>query len=82
MFLFFSHNMTCISLSPLPRSLSATTLSFAAVDSSTEPLDLLTSSESPLFVFTLSRLPLTSSSHDTLPAGLRGRGGPVLRLVL
>lgn len=79
---FSPHDIVCMSSSPLPRSLSATTLSFAAVDSSTKPLDLLTSLDSPLFLFTLSRLPLTSSSHDTFPAGLGGRGGPVLRSVL
>lgn len=64
---------------PFHRSLSANTLSFAATDSSTEPFRFLTSTDTPLFLFTLSRLPLTSRRYD--PAGLGGRGGPVLRLV-
>lgn len=76
---------TCINTlycPPLRRSLSATTLSFAAIDSRTELFDSLTSADSHLFLFTLSRLPLTRSSHDTLPDGLGGRGGPVLRLAV
>lgn len=69
--------VTFISLSH--RSLSANTLSFAALASRTEPLDSLTLSDSPVFLFTATRPTATiSHSHDPLPAG---RGGPVLRLV-
>lgn len=62
------------------RSLSATTLSFAATDSSVKRLGIATSTRSRLTLLPLLRLTLTRSSHDTLPAGIGGRGGPVLRL--
>lgn len=73
-----SHTAILSFICPFHRSLSATTLSFAATDSSTE-LRFLTSKDTPLSLFTRSRLPLTSRRYD--PAGLGGRGGPVLRLV-
>ncbi|KAI9529074.1 hypothetical protein NQZ68_013381 [Dissostichus eleginoides] len=57
-------------------SLSAITLSFAAVDSRPDRLDSI--SDSFLFLFSLK----TPSSRDDALPGLGGRGGPVLRALV